>query len=310
MLDDAKKVKKDAVVGDELVFPLEAHDDFGRIAAQTAKQVIVQRLREVEREVAMQEYKEKEGEIVGVQVQRLEGRNVIVDLGKTMGIMYPEDQISGESYRIGERLRVYVVKVESTTKGPVILVSRSHPKMVAKLFELEIPEVASGVVEIKSLAREAGARTKIAVWTDQEGIDPIGSCVGQKGTRIDTIISELNREKIDIIEWSEDVAEFISNALSPAKVLSVEVNEETKGATVTVPDDQLSLAIGKGGQNVRLAAKLTGWKIDVKSSDAPEKEEAEDEKEETEEVAEETATEKSEELVEENVEAAEEKEEK
>jgi len=281
MLEDAKKIKKDAKVGDELSFPLEAHDDFGRIAAQTAKQVIVQRLREVEREVALEEYKEKEGEIVGVQVQRLEGRNVVVDLGKTMGIMYPEDQIAGENYRVGERLRVYVVKVEASTKGPVILVSRAHPKMVAKLFELEIPEIASGVVEIKSLAREAGARTKIAVWTDQEGIDPIGSCVGQKGTRIDTIISELNREKIDIIEWSEDPAEYISNALSPAKVLNVEINEEAKEALVTVPEEQLSLAIGKGGQNVRLAAKLTGWKIDVKSTggentdtESPKKEES------------------------------------
>ena len=302
MLEDAKKVKKDAKVGDELIFPLEAHDDFGRIAAQTAKQVIVQRLREVEREVAMQEYKEKEGEIVSVQVQRLEGRNVIVDLGKTMGIMYPEDQIAGENYRIGERLRVYVVKVESTTKGPVILVSRSHPKMVAKLFELEIPEVASGVVEIKSLAREAGARTKIAVWTDQEGIDPIGSCVGQKGTRIDTIISELNREKIDIIEWSEDASEFISNALSPAKVLNVEINESTKEATVVVPDDQLSLAIGKGGQNVRLAAKLTGWKIDVKSSGAPVSEGAEEDNEEVNENIEEAAEENPEEVTEETAE--------
>jgi N utilization substance protein A len=278
MLKDAKEIKKGVKVGDELVFSLEAHDDFGRIAAQTAKQVIVQRLREVEREVALEEYKEKEGEIVGVQVQRLEGKNVVVDLGKTMGIMYPEDQIAGENYRIGERLRVYVVKVEASSKGPVILVSRSHPKIVAKLFELEIPEVASGVVEIKSLTREAGARTKIAVWTDQEGIDPIGSCVGQKGTRIDTIISELNREKIDIIEWSEDPAEFISNALSPAKVLNVDVNEETKEASVIVPEDQLSLAIGKGGQNVRLAAKLTGWKIDVKSAGGEEtKEESIDE---------------------------------
>ncbi len=265
MLEDAKKIKKDAKIGDELVFPLETHGDFGRIAAQTAKQVIVQRLREVEREVVLAEYKEKEGEIVGVQVQRLEGKNIIVDLGKTMGVIYPEDQIAGENYRVGERLRVYVVKVEASNKGPVILVSRSHPKMVAKLFELEIPEIASGIVEIKSLAREAGARTKIAVWTDQEGIDPIGSCVGQKGTRIDTIISELNREKIDIIEWSEDPAEFISNSLSPAKVLSVDINEDEKEAIVIVPEDQLSLAIGKGGQNVRLAAKLTGWKIDVKS---------------------------------------------
>ncbi len=268
MIDDAKKIKKGAKLDDEIVFPLEPHDDFGRIAAQTAKQVIVQRLREVEREVVLSEFKEKEGEIISVQVQRIEGRNIIVDLGKTTGMMYAEEQVPGEHYRIGERLRVYIVKVETTTKGPVISVSRSHPKMIAKLFELEIPEIASGVVEIKSIAREAGARSKVAVFTDQEGIDPIGSCVGQKGSRIDTIISELNREKIDIVEWSEDPGEFISNALSPAKVLDIEINEEQKEATVTVPNDQLSLAIGKGGQNVRLAAKLTGWKIDVKSPES------------------------------------------
>jgi len=284
MLDEAKKIVKGAKIGDELVFPLEPHDDFGRIAAQTAKQVIVQRLREVERDVAMSEFKDKEGEIVGVQVQRLEGRNVILDMGRTLGIMYPEEQIANENYRVGQRLRVYVLRVESSSRGPLILVSRSHPKMIAKLFEMEIPEVASGVVEIKSIAREAGSRSKVAVWTGEEGIDPIGSCVGQKGTRIDTIISELNNEKIDIIEWSENPEEFISNALSPAKVLNIDVNEDEREAYVQVPSDQLSLAIGKGGQNVRLAAKLTGWKIDVKS---PEGEAAKEEKKEDAESAEE-----------------------
>ncbi|MBI3671649.1 transcription termination factor NusA [Candidatus Azambacteria bacterium] len=208
---------------------------------------------------------------MNVQVQRIEGRNIVVDLGKTTGIMYPEEQVAGEYYRIGDRLRVYIVKVETTNKGPVILVSRSHPKMIAKLFELEIPEVASGIVEIKSIAREAGSRSKVAVSTKEEGIDPIGSCVGQKGSRINTIIAELNREKIDIIEWSENPAEFVSNALSPAKVLNIEIKNEEKIASVTVPNDQLSLAIGKGGQNVRLAAKLTGWKIDVISVDGENK---------------------------------------
>ena len=285
MLEDAKKIKKDVNVGDEMIFDVEQHDDFGRIAAQTAKQVIVQRLREVERDVVLSEFKEKEGDIVNVQVQRVEGRNVILDLGKTTGAIYPEEQIAGERYSVGQRLRVYVVKVESTSKGPVILVSRSHPKMIAKLFELEVPEIATGVVQIKSIAREAGARSKVAVWTDDESIDPIGSCVGQKGTRIDTIIAELNNEKIDIIEWSEDPSEYIANALSPAKVLSIEIDEENAGAIVIVPEDQLSLAIGKGGQNVRLAAKLTGWKIDVKSPESDE-EKAEDEEKEEQDIAE------------------------
>ncbi len=272
MLEDAKKIKEDAKVGDEIIFDVEQHDDFGRIAAQTAKQVIVQRLREVERDVALSEFKEKEGDIISVQVQRVEGKRVVLDLGKTTAILYPEEQIAGERYSVGQRLRVYVVKVESTSKGPVILVSRSHPKMIEKLFELEVPEVASGVVEIKSIAREAGSRSKIAVWTDDENIDPIGSCVGQKGTRIDTIIAELNNEKIDIIEWSEDPEEYIVNSLSPAKVLSIDINEDEKSSLVVVPEDQLSLAIGKGGQNVRLAAKLTGWKIDVKSPEGEVKE--------------------------------------
>lgn len=293
MLDDAKKIKKDAQVLDELVFPLEAHSDFGRIAAQTAKQVIIQRLRDVERDVVFSEFKTKEGELVNAQVQRFEGRNIIMDLGKTTGVMYPEDQVARENYRLGTRLKVYIVKVDSTPRGPVVVVSRSHPKMIAKLFELEIPEVASGVVEIKSLAREAGARSKVAVAANQEGVDPIGSCVGQRGTRIDTIISELSGEKIDIIEWSSGSAEFISSALSPAKVVDISVNEETKEATVTVPDNQLSLAIGKGGQNVRLAAKLTGWKIDVKSAEgetAPVEEAKEEVSEKTEEVLETTET--------------------
>lgn len=264
MIEDAKKIKPDAALGDEIAFDLEAHTDFGRIAAQTAKQVIIQRLREAEREMVLTEYKAKEGEVVSGQVQRFEWKNVIVDLGKTSGVMYFEEQIPNERYRIGDRMKVYIVKVDVTSKGPVIAVSRSHPGFVKKLFELEVPEIASGAVEIKSIAREAGSRSKIAVATSQEGVDPIGSCVGQKGTRVGAVISELNGEKIDIIEWSEDPSVMIANALSPAKVVSVDTSPETHESKAIVPTDQLSLAIGKGGQNVRLAARLTGWKIDVK----------------------------------------------
>lgn len=264
MLDDAKKIKKDAEVEDELAFDLQSYDDFGRIAAQTAKQVIIQRLREAEREMVLGEYKSKEGEVVSAQVQRTEWRNIIMDLGKTSGVLHFEDQIPNERYRIGDRMKVYIVRVEMSSKGPMVVLSRAHPILVKKLFEMEVPEIATGVVEIKAIAREAGSRTKIAVATTQESVDPIGSCVGQKGTRVGTVISELNGEKIDIIEWSEDPVVLISNALSPAKVVSVEVDGDTKESTVLVPNDQLSLAIGRGGQNVRLAARLTGWKIDVK----------------------------------------------
>ncbi len=266
MVDDARAIKPDAKPDDEILFDLPPHEDFGRIAAQTAKQVIIQRLREAEREMILSEYKSKEGEVVNAQVQRLEWRNVIMDLGRTTGVLHAEDQIPGEQYRIGDRTKAYIVKVEMTSKGPMIVLSRSHPALVKKLFEMEVPEIASGVVEIKAIAREAGSRTKIAVATSQKNVDPIGSCVGQKGTRVSTVISELNGEKIDIIEWSDDPAELISNALSPAKVLAVELKAETKESKATVPNDQLSLAIGRGGQNVRLAARLTGWKIDVQSS--------------------------------------------
>ncbi|MBI3685661.1 transcription termination/antitermination protein NusA [Candidatus Azambacteria bacterium] len=264
MIKDAKKINPDVNVGDELMFKLETHDSFGRIAAQTAKQVIVQRLREAERETVLAEYKSKEGEIVNGQVQRFEWKNVIFDLGKTSAVMYPEEQVQGERYRIGERMKVYVVRVDVTSKGPVVVISRSHPALIKKVFELEVPEIASGAVQIKAIAREAGARSKIAVHSTQEGVDPIGSCVGQKGTRVNAVISELSGEKIDIVEWFEDPAKFISHALSPAKVLSVELRADTKESRVIVPNDQLSLAIGKGGQNVRLAARLTGWKIDVR----------------------------------------------
>lgn len=264
MLEDAKAIKSDVAVEEELTFPLETHEDFGRIAAQTAKQVIIQRLREAEREMVLSEYKSREGEVANAQVQRFEWKNVIFDLGKTSAIMYPEEQIPQERYRIGDRMKVYIVKVDMTPKGPMVVVSRSHPLLIQKLFELEVPEVASGVVQLKAIAREAGSRSKIAVATIQDSVDPIGSCVGQKGTRVGTVISELGGEKIDIIEWSSDSEKFIASALSPAKVLSVEINPETRESTVVVPNDQLSLAIGKGGQNVRLAARLSGWKIDVR----------------------------------------------
>ncbi|QQR78774.1 MAG: transcription termination/antitermination protein NusA [Candidatus Moraniibacteriota bacterium] len=269
-LDEAKLIKQDAVIGDSIEIPLESHEDFGRVAAQTAKQVIIQRIREAERETMFTEYKEKEGQAVNGIVQRIEGRNVFVDLGKSTGILFPSEQIPGENYRMGQHLKVFLTRVESDPKGPGLILSRAHPEMVRHLFTLEVPEIATGTVEIKAIAREAGSRTKIAVLANEDGVDPIGSCVGQKGTRVQTVIDELGGEKVDIIEWNEDVQKFISAALSPAKVLSVELREAEQQAIVTVPADQLSLAIGKRGQNVRLAAKLTGWRIDVKS---PEEEE-------------------------------------
>lgn len=265
MIDEAKKIKKDIKPGDEIETELEAHTDFGRIAAQTAKQVIIQRLREAEREVIYEEYKDKEGEIISGVVQRVEGRNIFLDIGKTTGILFPDEQIPNENYRIGQRLRVYILKVEKTPRGTNIYLSRAYPKVVSKLFSIEVPEIAAGTVVIKSIAREPGSRTKIAVFSEEEGVDPVGSLVGQKGTRVQTVINELNGEKIDIIEWNEDLAKFIANALSPAEVLDVELAEKRREAAAIVPEDQLSLAIGQRGQNVRLAAKLTGWKIDVRS---------------------------------------------
>ena len=267
LLSEAKKLKKGIKLGETLELPLESHDEFGRVAAQTAKQVIIQRIREAERESMFAEYKEKEGQVVSGVIQRVEGRNVFVDLGKSIGILFPSEQIEGETYRVGQHLKVFLARVESDTKGPGLLLSRAHPEMVRHLFSLEVPEIFTGTVEIKAISREAGSRTKIAVFSAEEGVDPIGSCVGQKGTRVQAIIDELGGEKIDIIEWNEDEKRFISAALSPAKVLFVELFEEEKRALVKVPNDQLSLAIGKRGQNVRLAAKLTGWKIDVASDE-------------------------------------------
>lgn len=262
-LEEAKKIKKGSKVGDIIETQLEEKKDYGRVAAQTAKQVIIQRIREAERDSMFQEYKEKEGEVVSGIIQRIEGSNVFIDLGKSVGVLFPSEQIKEEHYRIGQRVKVYLTKVESDSKGPGITLSRIHPEMVKKLFELEVPEIFAGTVEIKAISREAGFRTKIAVTSTEDGIDPIGSCVGQKGTRVQAVIDELGGEKLDIIEWNEKPEKFISSALSPAKVLAVKVNEENRSAEAIVPEDQLSLAIGKKGQNVRLAAKLTGWKINV-----------------------------------------------
>jgi len=257
------KLSKNAKVGDVIETEVEPPAGYGRIAAQTAKQVIIQRLREAEREIVSREFKGKEGEIINGTVQRIEGRNVYVDLAQATGILYPHEQIPGETYTVGMRLKVYVAEVRDTSKGPEIILSRSHPKFVAKLFELEVPEIYSNVVQIKGIAREAGSRTKVAVWTEQEGVDPVGSAVGQRGTRVQTVIAEIGGEKIDIIQFDADQDTYLRNSMSPAKVVRVELNEAEKRAKVVVEDDQLSLAIGKGGQNVRLAAKLTGWKIDV-----------------------------------------------
>lgn len=262
-LEEAKKVKKKIKVGDVIESKLESKSEFGRVAAQTAKQVIIQRIREAERDAMFKEYKEKEGEVISGVVQRIEGRNVYIDLGKSIGVLFPSEQIEGERYRIGQRVKVYLAKVEADPKGPGILLSRTHPEMIQKLFELEVPEIFAKTVEIKAIAREAGSRTKLAVSSNEEGVDPIGSCVGQKGTRVQAVIDELGGEKIDIIGWDDKPDKFIAAALSPAKVLSVELDEEKKETVVKVPEDQLSLAIGKQGQNVRLAAKLSGYRIDV-----------------------------------------------
>mgnify|MGYP001615994342 CR=1 FL=1 len=265
---EAQEVKKDAVLGEELVFPLETHDDFGRIAAQTAKQVILQRLREAERDSILDEFRNKAGEIISGMVQRYDRGNVFVDLGRATGIMFYNEAIPGEHYAIGDRMRFYISAVQDEARMPGIILSRAHPNFVKKLFELEVPEINDGIVEIKSIAREPGSRSKIAVVSNAEGVDPVGSCVGQRGTRVMAVSNELGQEKIDIVEWSEDPAKFVTSSLSPAKVTNVEALPRRE-ARAFVPEDQLSLAIGKGGQNVRLAAKLTGWKIDVRSQAKP-----------------------------------------
>jgi len=276
LLDDAKLLKKNVELDEEISFPLDAQDDFGRIAAQTAKQVVIQKIREAERSSVLDEFGKRGKEIVTGIVQRIERGTVFVDLGRAIGIIGHDDQVPGERFRQGERVRSYLYLVEESPSGVMLRLSRSHPEFVRALFAMEAPEVASGIVELKSIAREAGSRTKIAVASNDPHVDPVGSCVGQRGVRVATVISELGGEKIDVVEWEADPAKFIADALSPAKVKKVDINEEERRATVDVLPEQLSLAIGRGGQNARLAVKLTGYRIDIRSSEPAPVEESED----------------------------------
>ncbi|MDB5194974.1 MAG: nusA [Parcubacteria group bacterium] len=266
LIDDARRIKRDVSLGDEIVFPLEPQDDFGRIAAQTAKQVVIQKIREAEKLSILDEFGHKKAEIVSGVVQRVERGAIFIDLGRATGIIPYEEQIPGERYRPGERIRAYLYAVDEGFRGVYLRLSRSHPRFVIKLFEMEAPELASGSIEVKGIAREPGSRTKIAIAPVDSHVDPVGSLVGQRGVRVSTVMSELGGERIDIIEWSEDQTAFIKEALSPASVVEVELNEADHRAKVTVSEDQQSLAIGRGGQNVRLAAKLTGWNIDINST--------------------------------------------
>ncbi|NLK20802.1 MAG: transcription termination/antitermination protein NusA [Epulopiscium sp.] len=270
LLEDAKKIKPEYELGDIVDIEVTPKN-FGRIAAQAAKQVVVQRIREAEREIIYNQYITKEKDIITGIVQRKERKNVMINLGKTEAILPPNEQIIGEDYEFNTRIKIYVLEVKQTTKGPQIYVSRTHPELVKRLFEQEVPEVYEGIVEIKSISREAGSRTKMAVYSKNPEVDPVGSCVGQNGQRVNVIVNELRGEKIDIIQWDEDPKAYIAASLSPSKVINVVVNEEEKSAKVVVPDYQLSLAIGKEGQNARLAAKLTGWRIDIKSESQAEK---------------------------------------
>jgi N utilization substance protein A len=271
-LSEAKKTDKKAKVGTEdepylVEYEVDPGEGFGRVAAQTAKQVIIQRLREAEREIVFNEYKDKEGVLLNGNVQRVDGSMVYVDIGKTNGILFASEQIPGERYYPGQRVKVYIVRVEQTARGPQVVLSRAHPEMVRRLFELEVPEIETGTVEIKNVAREAGTRSKVAVLSHSDSVDPVGTFVGGRGARVQAVMGELGEEKIDIILYNEEPEAYIINALSPTKVVSVELNEAEHKAVVRVPEDQLSLAIGKQGQNVRLAAKLTGWNIDIISAD-------------------------------------------
>lgn len=270
LIADARRIKRDAELGTEIVFPLEPQDDFGRIAAQTAKQVVIQKIREAEKLSILDEFGTKRGEIVTGIVQRVERGSLFVDLGRATGVIPYEEQIPGERYRPGERIRAYLNAVDEGFRGVYLRLSRANPKFVVKLFELEAPELASGAIEVKAISREPGSRTKISIASLDSHVDPVGSLVGQRGVRVSTVMSELGGERIDIIEWSEDAKAFIKEALSPATVLEVALDEAEHRAKVTVSEDQQSLAIGRGGQNVRLAAKLTGWNIDIESSGGPE----------------------------------------
>jgi N utilization substance protein A len=268
-VEEARRYKPDAKLGDAIDFETTPHNA-GRIAAQTAKQVVLQRLREAEREVVFDEYSGKEGDILSGVVQRVESRHVIIDLGKAEAVLPPAEQVRTEHYRPGQRLKVYMVEVLKANKGPQVLVSRTHKNLLRRLFELEVPEIFKGVVELKAIAREAGYRSKVAVTSRQDGVDPVGACVGLRGIRIQNIVNELNGERIDVVQWDPDAARFVAHALSPAQVLTVEIHQDENTAQVIVPDRQLSLAIGREGQNARLAAKLTGWRIDIKSQTAAE----------------------------------------
>ena len=273
-LDEARRTKPEAEIGETIMVEATPRNA-GRIAAQTAKQVILQRLHEAEHSAVFEEYAGKEGNVITGLVQRIESRQIFVDLGRTEAILPAVEQVPSERYRVGQRLKVNILEVVRTNRGPRVIVSRSHPNLLRRLFEMEVPEVFNGTVELKSIAREAGSRSKVAVATAQEGVDPVGCCVGLRGIRIQNIVTELSGEKIDVVMWSLDVSAFIANALSPAQILSVELDKGEEIATVVVPDRQLSLAIGREGQNVRLAVKLTGWRIDIKSASAAEVERVE-----------------------------------
>jgi N utilization substance protein A len=267
LLENARRIKKGALLGEEIIFPLEPQEDFGRIAAQTAKQVVIQKVREAEKMSMLEEFGEKKGEIVGGIVQRMERGALFVDLGRTTGLIPYEEQIPGERYRPGERIRAYLYSVDEGFRGVYLRLSRAHPRFVIKLFEQEAPELAAGAIEVKGIAREPGSRTKIAVASLDPHVDPVGALVGQRGVRVSTVMAALGGERIDIIEWNDDPIEFIKEALSPATVINVELKEEDHRAIVSVSEDEQSLAIGRGGQNVRLAAKLTGWNIDIVSAE-------------------------------------------
>lgn len=272
-LADAKRIKSDVELGQGVMIE-STPANAGRIAAQTAKQVILQRLHEAEHSAIIEEYAGREGSVVSGLVQKIEPRQILIDLGRTEAVLPANEQVPGERYRVGQRLKVNIVEVAKTPKGPRVMVSRSHPDLVKRLFEVEVPEIHAGVVEVKSIAREAGSRSKVAVAAKQEGVDPVGCCVGLRGIRIQNIVTELNGEKIDVVAWNSEPGAFIASALNPAQILGVELNRTQGVATVIVPDRQLSLAIGKEGQNVRLAAKLTGWRIDIKSASVAEAERA------------------------------------
>lgn len=287
---DAQVLKAGAVVGEEIRTELEIPGEFGRMAAQTAKQVIIQKIREAEHANVFDEFRDKEHAVLMAVVQRRDARAVYFDIGRATAIMPPEEQIPRERYLPGDRMKVYVVSVQQSTRGPQIIVSRSHVDVVRQIFTMEIPEIANGLIAIRGIAREPGSRSKVAVEALDTNVDPIGSCVGQRGTRVQTIITELGGEKIDIIEWSDDPVRFITNALSPAKVLTLETDEETRTAVATVAEDQLSLAIGKAGQNVRLAARLTGWRIDIRSEEGAVPAVVPDDEDEAQEGSEETSS--------------------